>query len=70
MKKLIIPTLAITAASVATLTLTAAWAGPNPLSHSNYTPLGHSCKVTWHAAKNAPMSDASESICPAVTGCV
>jgi hypothetical protein len=60
--------LTITAAGVATFTLTAAWAGPNPLSHSKYTPLGHSCKVTWHAAKNEPIPDSSESICPGLEG--
>jgi hypothetical protein len=66
MKKLTISKLAITVVSLALST--AAWAGPNPLAHSKYTPLGHSCKVTWHAAKNEPMSDSSESICPGRDG--
>jgi hypothetical protein len=65
MKKLTISKLVITVASLATLTLaTATWAGPTSLSHSEYTPLGHSCKVTWHAAPNEPLPDSFKSICP------
>jgi hypothetical protein len=69
MKKLTISKLAITVASLATLALsTAAWAGPSPLSHSEYTPLGHSCKVLWHAAQNEPLPDSFRSVCPGRDG--
>jgi hypothetical protein len=69
MKKLTISKLAITVASLATLALsTATWAGPSPLSHSEYTPLGHSCKVLWHAAQNEPLPDSFRSVCPGRDG--